>query len=60
MTVQALNALHTVKGDLDLLLGGLTEDEWNAPSACPGWRVRDVVAHLGASAHEIIEPDPPR
>lgn len=29
------------------LLSGLTEAEWAAPvPACPGWRVRDVLAHL--------------
>ena len=25
----------------------LSDDEWNTPSLCEGWRVRDVVAHLG-------------
>lgn len=28
------------------LLRGLTEQEWETPSLCAGWRVRDVVAHL--------------
>jgi uncharacterized protein (TIGR03083 family) len=28
------------------LLGELTPDQWNAPSLCAGWRVRDVVSHL--------------
>ena len=28
------------------VLEGLTEAEWNAPSLCAGWRVRDVAAHL--------------
>lgn len=23
-----------------------TEDQWNAPSLCTGWRVRDVAAHM--------------
>lgn len=27
-------------------LGTLTPDEWETPSLCEGWRVRDVVAHL--------------
>jgi uncharacterized protein (TIGR03083 family) len=27
-------------------LAGLTPDQWNAPSACDLWEVRDVVAHL--------------
>lgn len=32
--------------DLVELLHTLTPEEWEAPSLCEGWRVRDVVAHL--------------
>lgn len=32
--------------DLVDLLRALSDDEWQAPSLCQGWRVRDVVAHL--------------
>jgi len=28
------------------LLGGLTEQQWNASSLCAQWRVRDVAAHV--------------
>lgn len=35
------------------LLESLTDDDWNHPSLCEGWRVRDVVAHLVTGA------DPP-
>ncbi|MEY9844402.1 maleylpyruvate isomerase family mycothiol-dependent enzyme [Streptacidiphilus sp. MAP5-3] len=28
------------------LLGGLTHEQWDAPSLCAGWRVREVVAHI--------------
>jgi uncharacterized protein (TIGR03083 family) len=28
------------------LLGGLSEEQWECPSLCAGWRVRDVAAHL--------------
>lgn len=34
----------------------LTEEEWNAPSAADGWRVRDVVAHLGALSRSMYAP----
>ncbi|GGU54240.1 maleylpyruvate isomerase family mycothiol-dependent enzyme [Lentzea flava] len=27
------------------LLASLTEEQWNAPSLCAGWRVKEVVAH---------------
>ncbi|GAA1392983.1 maleylpyruvate isomerase family mycothiol-dependent enzyme [Catellatospora coxensis] len=35
------------------LLEGLSEVEWETPSLCAGWRVRDVVAHL------VLVPQPP-
>ena len=28
------------------VLAGLSEAEWDAPSLCEGWRVREVVAHM--------------
>ncbi|GAA2616672.1 maleylpyruvate isomerase family mycothiol-dependent enzyme [Dactylosporangium fulvum] len=28
------------------LLSGLQDDEWDNPSLCRGWRVREVVAHI--------------
>ncbi|WP_329453981.1 maleylpyruvate isomerase family mycothiol-dependent enzyme [Streptomyces sp. NBC_01497] len=34
------------RGDLVALLKTLSFDEWEMPSLCEGWRVRDVVAHL--------------
>jgi uncharacterized protein (TIGR03083 family) len=27
-------------------LGGLSADEWNRPSLCAGWKVKDVAAHM--------------
>ncbi len=33
-------------GSIDSLLAGLSDDEWNQPTACPGWTVRDQVSHL--------------
>ncbi len=27
------------------LLGSLTEEQWDTPSLCAGWRVREVIAH---------------
>jgi uncharacterized protein (TIGR03083 family) len=32
--------------DLLELLGGLSDPQWNAPTLCDGWAVRDVVAHI--------------
>jgi len=32
--------------DIGVLLAELDRDEWDAPSLCDGWRVRDVVGHM--------------
>lgn len=32
--------------DLAELLDGLTDEQWETPSLCAGWRIREVVAHL--------------
>ena len=34
----------------------LTDDEWNAPSDCEGWAVRDVIAHMGSVLHGVADP----
>lgn len=34
---------------LDAFFAGLDGDEWEEPSACEGWTVRDLLAHLAAS-----------
>lgn len=34
------------RADLADLLAGLTPDQWDAPTLCTRWRVRDVVAHV--------------
>ena len=33
-------------GDILRFLEGLTAEQWETPSLCAGWRVRDVAAHL--------------
>jgi uncharacterized protein (TIGR03083 family) len=35
----------------------LTEEQWNVPSRAAGWRVRDVVAHMGAGPRVIFSPE---
>ncbi|MFD6231396.1 maleylpyruvate isomerase family mycothiol-dependent enzyme [Streptomyces sp. NPDC060232] len=42
--VRALIAAE--RQELADLLGGLRRDQWDEPSLCAGWRVREVVAHM--------------
>ena len=44
--MNALEMATAERTDLADLLATLTLDQWNAPSLCARWRVRDVVAHV--------------
>lgn len=44
--VETWPLIHLERDRLEDLLGGLREEEWDLPSLCRGWRVRDVVAHV--------------
>ncbi|MEZ0092712.1 maleylpyruvate isomerase family mycothiol-dependent enzyme [Streptacidiphilus sp. EB129] len=49
---QSIEAIST-------LLAPLTEGEWNRPTECPGWSVRDVVSHVIAMELELLgDPRP--
>lgn len=39
-------AIAAERRELADLLDTLTPDQWDAPSLCAGWRVREVVAHM--------------
>jgi uncharacterized protein (TIGR03083 family) len=43
-------AVHRERAALVLDLADLTADQWRVPTACTGWDVHDVVAHLVDSA----------
>jgi uncharacterized protein (TIGR03083 family) len=52
-------ALETVRADRAALLdigARLTEEEWQAPSGCEGWRVQDVVTHLANLFWLLVDP----
>jgi uncharacterized protein (TIGR03083 family) len=38
------------RGALASDLADLTPAQWDTPSLCPGWTVRDVVAHMSTTA----------
>lgn len=42
----AMQLARAERIDLADLLETLTPEQWEAPSLCSGWRVRDVVAHV--------------
>lgn len=44
--VAVLHLVPDERRHLLALLSGLAPEQWDAPTVCPGWSVKDVVAHL--------------
>ncbi|MEV6314074.1 maleylpyruvate isomerase family mycothiol-dependent enzyme [Streptomyces sp. NPDC051776] len=49
---------HSIEA-ISELVSPLVEGEWNRPTACPGWSVRDVVSHvIGVDCEMLGDPRP--
>lgn len=59
MTVAGLAAARLSTAQLEEIVPLVNDEQWEAPSACDGWRVIDVIAHLAALAHEAVDPPAP-
>lgn len=54
-----MRALETLRADGAALLdigARLTDEQWQAPSGCQGWRVQDVVTHLANLFWILADP----
>lgn len=49
-------ALRAERTEMLDFTSSLTDAEWTAPSAAAGWRIADVVAHVGATARNFYTP----
>ncbi len=54
-----IDALDEQWSSLARLLGELVASDWSAPSPLPGWRVRDIVAHLIGTEATLSGQQPP-
>lgn len=45
-SAQLISQTRAERERLASLFGGLSPDQWDTPSLCEGWRVREVVAHI--------------
>lgn len=46
--------LRKVWGDLGELCGGLSDDQWRAPTDCPGWDVKDQLSHIAGTESWLL------
>jgi uncharacterized protein (TIGR03083 family) len=44
-------AIEEQRRSLADLLEGLTDEQWDSPSLCAGWRIKDVAAHVAMAPH---------
>lgn len=49
-------ALKAERAQMLAFCGGLGPAEWRMNSRAPGWRIQDVVAHLGSACHALLMP----
>ena len=53
------NRVAALRAERDAVLeffGSLTPEEWNAPSGCSGWTVKNVLSHMSAAFHGCFTP----
>lgn len=53
MSAEAMEGLRANLTQFEEVLDSLSDDEWRAPSACEGWRIQEVVAHLASSFRAV-------
>jgi uncharacterized protein (TIGR03083 family) len=56
MSTLGVEGLRAERDTTLAIANSLTDDEWNAPSDCAGWAVRDVVAHMASVLHGVVDP----
>ena len=56
MTTGTIDALHADREAILKIGSDLTDAEWATASGCPGWSVKDVLAHLGTLLRLVIDP----
>src|ERR1022692_43851 len=56
MTSDAIEAVRADRAALLEICSALTAEDWQAESGCPGWSVQDLIAHLGMTFWQLVDP----
>ena len=56
MSTLAVEGLRAERDATLTIAKSFTDADWNAPSDCDGWAVRDVIAHMGSILHGVVDP----
>lgn len=49
-----ISALEAQCKELSALLSELSEEEWDRPTRCPGWTVKELAAHCEGMLHRLV------
>jgi uncharacterized protein (TIGR03083 family) len=56
VTLDRVSAVKSERDAVVAFLHGLSDADWDKPSQCEGWTIKDVVSHMGAAAHGFFTP----
>jgi uncharacterized protein (TIGR03083 family) len=56
MSSTAIDAVTADRAALLTICDGFSDADWNAPSGCEGWSVKDLVTHLDALWWTVVDP----
>ena len=59
MTSQAVDALQKIHVEVEKVINGMDQSDWQLQSLCEGWRVQEVFAHMSSNMKEAINQTPP-
>jgi uncharacterized protein (TIGR03083 family) len=59
MSEPLIDMLEAVWSDVAAVCDGLTDDEWQQSTDCPGWTVQDNVAHMIGTENMLLGVQPP-
>ncbi|MCH7789673.1 MAG: maleylpyruvate isomerase N-terminal domain-containing protein [Acidobacteria bacterium] len=48
----------THRSDIEPILHSLSDEEWELPTACEGWRIHEAVAHMTSNMKLFVDPEP--
>jgi uncharacterized protein (TIGR03083 family) len=56
MSERGIEALRADREEVLQLAKSLTDEEWQLPSDCDGWRVQDVIVHMADVFRSVVDP----
>ena len=54
MTSQAVDALQKIHVQVEKVIDGMEQSDWELQSLCEGWRVQEVFAHMSSNMKEAV------